>query len=134
MPVMLDSCVYLDIFTRDPNWFDWSRHELARAADAGRIVLNPVIYAEISVRFQRIEELRALLSEDVFEYQQIPQEAAFLAAKCFMEYRKRGGRKSSPLPDFFIGAHAAVAQLPLVTRDKNRFHKYFPKLEIICPK
>jgi len=133
MAVMVDSCVFLDIFTHDHHWFDWSAKVLADAADAGTIVLNPVIYAEISIRFTRIEELEALLPPDIFEVRPIPREAAFLAGKCFLNYRRRGGRKSLPLPDFFIGAHAAVEQLSLITRDAHRFQEYFPGLRLISP-
>lgn len=133
MSVMMDSCVFLDIFSRDACWYDWSSQALAAAADKGKIVLNPVIYGEISVRFEKIETLDALLPPDVFEYQPLPREAAFLAGKCFMKYRHRGGQKSAPLPDFFIGAHAAVAGLPLITRDPQRFRDYFPGLNLICP-
>jgi predicted nucleic acid-binding protein len=133
MAVMVDSCVFLDIFTRDARWFDWSSHALADAANEGVIVINPVIYAEISIRFKRIEELETLLPSDVFEYRAIPREAAFLAGKCFLEYRKRGGQKTLPLPDFFIGAHAIIQELDLVTRDTKRFREYFPGLKLICP-
>lgn len=133
MPAMADSCVYLDIFTRDPVWHEWSATALADAANRGTIVMNPVIYAEISIRFGRIEELDALLSPEIFEYHPIPREAAFLAGKCFLQYRRRGGRKTLPLPDFFIGAHAAVAGLELITRDPGRFQKCFPGLTLICP-
>jgi len=131
--VMVDSCVYLDIFTRDAQWCYWSSDVLARYANVGNVIINPVIYAEISIRFDKIEELQALLSKDIFEYYAIPREAAFLAGKCFLKYRKRGGKKTTPLPDFFIGAHAAILNIPLVTRDTNRFREYFPKLEIVCP-
>ena len=133
MSVVVDSCVYLDIFTRDPRWFEWSSAALTQAANTGSIVMNPVIHAEISIRFDRIEELEALLPSGIFAYQAIPREAAFLAGKCFLEYRRRGGRRASPLPDFFIGAHAAVASVPLVTRDPARFRAYFPGLPLICP-
>ena len=133
MPVMVDSCVFLDVFTRDPRWYDWSSANLAQIADENRIVLNPIIYGEISIRFDRIETLESLLPSEVFEYCPIPREAAFLAGKCFLRYRRRGGRRSLPLPDFFIGAHAAVSQLPLVTRDAKRFRDYFPRLKLICP-
>ena len=133
MPLMIDSCVLLDIFTQDPRWFEWSSNALARAADAGTIIVNPVIYAEISIRFDRIEELEGMLPPDVFEYHPIPREAAFLAGKCFMKYRRRGGLRILPLPDFLIGAHAAVACLPLLTRDPKRFRSYFPGLELLCP-
>lgn len=131
--VMIDSCVYLDVFSRDLRWFEWSSAALASAADSGSIILNSIIYSEISIRFDRIEELEALLPPDVFEFQPIPREAAFLAGKCFLKYRHRGGRKSLPLPDFFIGAHAAVAGIPLVTRDVERFRDYFPGLRLVCP-
>ena len=133
MSAMVDSCVFLDIFTRDPRWFEWSSKALADAADAGSVILNPVIYAEISIRFDRIEDLEALLPSEVFEYRPIPREAAFLAGKCFLEYRRHGGRNSLPLPDFFIGAHAAIEHLPLVTRDSKRFRTYFPGLHLLCP-
>ena len=133
MSAMVDSCVFLDIFTQDPRWFEWSSRALADAADAGSVILNPVIYAEISIRFERIEDLEALLPPNVFEYRPIPREAAFLAGKCFLGYRRRGGRKSLPLPDFFIGAHAAVEHLPLVTRDTKRFRTHFPGLQLVCP-
>ncbi len=133
MSVMVDSCVFLDLFTRDPKWFDWSSRAVVQAANEGTIILNPVIYAEISIRFERIEDLERLLPADVFEYRPIPREAAFLAGKCFLEYRRRGGGKSLPLPDFFIGAHAAVAKLDLVTRDTKRFGDYFPSVKLICP-
>jgi predicted nucleic acid-binding protein len=133
MSVMVDSCVFLDIFTKDPTWFSWSSGALTAAADRGTIVMNPVIYAEISVRFKGIEELEDMLPSDVFEYRPIPREAAFLAGKNFLKYRRRGGQKSVPLPDFFIGAHAAVSDLDLVTRDAQRFRQYFPSVHLICP-
>lgn len=133
MPVMVDSCVFLDVFSQDARWFGWSSNALAEAADAGTIVLNPVIYSEISMRFDRIEDLEMLLPSSIFEYEPIPREAAFLAGKCFLEYRRRGGRRSLPLPDFFIGAHAAVDRLVLVTRDVARFREYFPGLQLVHP-
>ena len=133
MPVMVDSCVLLDVFTRDPRWYDWSSTSLAKIAEEDSIVLNPIIYGEISIRFDRIEALESLLPSEVFEYRPIPREAAFLAGKCFLQYRQRGGRRTLPLPDFFIGAHAAVSQLPLATRDTRRFRDYFPRLKLICP-
>jgi hypothetical protein len=133
MPVIVDSCVLLDIFTEDPKWFKWSSDALSACADRGVLVINAVVYAEVSVRFQRIEELESLLPPDVFEYRAIPREAAFLAAKCFLRYRRRGGGKALPLPDFLIGAHASVEVLPLVTRDVDRFRSYFPTLDLISP-
>ncbi len=133
MAVMVDSCVLLDIFSHDDAWYEWSSNAVARAADRGSIVLNPIIYSEISVRFRRIEDLETLLSPDIFEYRPIPREAAFLAGKCFLHYRQRGGKKTSPLPDFLIGAHAVIEDIPLITRAPKRFRQYYPGLQIICP-
>ncbi len=133
MAVLIDSCVLLDVFTEDPHWFEWSAGILAEQADRGMLVINPIIYAEVSVRFQKIEELESILTADVFEYRPIPREAAFLAGKCFLRYRRYGGAKTLPLPDFLIGAHAAVEQLPVVTRDCQRFRKYFPSVSLINP-
>lgn len=133
MAVMVDSCVFLDVFSQDARWFEWSSNALAEAADAGSIVLNPVIYSEISIRFERIEDLDMLLPSAMFEYHPIPREAAFLAGKCFVEYRRRGGKRALPLPDFFIGAHASVEGLSVVTRDAKRFADYFPRLQLIDP-
>lgn len=133
MAIMADSCVLLDILSQDASWYAWSANTLAHAADRGSIVLNPVIYSEISVRFRRIEDLETLLSPDIFEYRPIPREAAFLAGKCFLHYRQRGGEKTSPLPDFLIGAHAVIEDIPLITRDPKRFRQYYPGLQIICP-
>ena len=133
MTVMLDSCVYLDIFTRDKRWFAWSAKALSNAANRGNIVINPIIYAEISIRFERIEELEQVLPPDVFDYRPIPREAAFLAGKIFLQYRARSGAKPLPLPDFFIGAHAAIENLTLITRDVKRFKTYFPSLNILSP-
>ncbi len=133
MSIMVDSCVYLDIFTRDPHWFEWSFAAMEEAVAAGPIVLNPIIYAEIPIRFDRIEHLDSLLPEDTFKYQEAPLEAAFLAGKCFVEYRRQGGQRTVPLPDFFIGAHASVSGIPLVTRDTTRFRHYFPRLRLVAP-
>lgn len=133
MAVFVDSCVLLDLFTEDPIWFDWSAKALERAAEDGPLVINPVVYAEISVRFGRIEELEATLADGGFSLRPIPREAAFLAGKVFPRYRRAGGRKSVPLPDFLIGAHAAVERLPLLTRDERRFRTNFPALTLISP-
>ena len=131
--VMVDSSVLLDIFTEDSTWFDWSANALAEAAGGQALIINPVIYAEISVRFDRIEELEAALAQAGIERRPVPYEAAFLAAKCFVQYRKRGGGRASPLPDFFIGAHAAVEGLALLTRDVERVRTYFPNVTLITP-
>lgn len=131
--VMIDTCVLLDVVTEDAAWFAWSSEALRQAADDAMVVLNPVIYSELSVGFERIEDLESLFSPEVFEYRPIPREAAFLAGKSFLAYRRRGGGKTIPLPDFFIGARASVESLPLVTRDMNRFRTCFPRLALICP-
>lgn len=130
---MVDTCVLLDVVTEDPKWSRWSAGMLQQVADAGLLVINPVIYSELSVGFERIEDIEHLFGPEIFEYRAIPREAAFLAGRCFLEYRRRGGTKAIPLPDFFIGAHASVESLPLVTRDESRFRTYFPQLKLICP-
>lgn len=131
--VLVDSCVLLDILTEDPKWFSWSAKQLAEAANHGVLVINPVIFSEVSITFETIEAMDELFSPDSFEYRPISKEMAFLAGKCFVDYRKRRGAKSNPLPDFFIGAHAAIEQLPLITRDAKRFGTYFPTVELITP-
>jgi predicted nucleic acid-binding protein len=133
MDAMVDSCILLDVFSEDPAWFEWSSSALAAQAEQGRLVLNPIIYAEVSVRFQTIEELESLLTPDVFDYRPIPREAAFLAGKCFLRYRRRGGDKATILPDFLIGAQAAVEHLPLITRDPRRFREYYPTVRLVSP-
>jgi len=133
MPVLVDSNVILDIFTEDPKWFDWSSRKLAEYAEKDTLIINPIIYAEVSIRFERIEELEEALPPEVFVREELPWEAAFLAGKCFLLYRKRRGKKTSPLPDFYIGAHAAVRDYALLTRDAKRYRAYFPKLKLIAP-
>jgi predicted nucleic acid-binding protein len=130
---MVDSNVLLDVMTEDVRWFAWSSEVLAEAADTGRLVINPIIYAEVSVRYRRIEDVDAALPRASLEREAIPFEAAYLAGKSFLTYRRRGGTRSSTLPDFFIGAHAAIAGYQLITRDAARFRTYFPRLEIIAP-
>jgi hypothetical protein len=131
--VLIDANVLLDVMTEDPHWLAWSADAIERAADHYRLVINPVIYAEVSVRYSRIEELDAALPRTLVDREAIPYEAAFLAGKSFLAYRRRGGLKQSPLPDFFIGAHAAVAGYWLMTRDASRYRTYFPKLSLIAP-
>ena len=131
--VLVDSNVLLDVMSEDEVWFDWSSGILARQADANVICINPVIYAEVSIRFARIEELEKALPADLLERQPMPYEAAFLAGKCFLDYRRRGGKRESTLPDFFIGAHASVSRMALITRDASRYRTYFPKLHVIAP-
>ena len=133
MDILVDSNVILDIATEDENWFQWSSETLADYAETHILVINPIIYAEVSIGFDRIEDLDMVLPISFFRRDSIPWEAGFLAGKCFMAYRRRGGEKSSTLPDFFIGAHAAVAQIPLLTRDVSRYRTSFPKLKLIAP-
>jgi predicted nucleic acid-binding protein len=130
--VLVDSSVLLDIFTQDEEWLDWSASMLEHAGAAGRLVINPIVYAEVSVRMDSMEALDDDL-EDFVIRRPLPWEAAFLAGKCFERYRRAGGARIAPLPDFFIGAHAAVEDLTLLTRDKRRFRDYFPKLRILAP-
>jgi len=131
--VMVDSNVLLDLATEDALWYAWSAAAVESAADRFPLVINAIIYAEVSAAYFRIEDLDARLPESVFRREPIPFEAAFLAGKSFLIYRRRGGAKRSPLPDFFIGAHAAVAGYQLLTRDTARYRKYFPKLQLITP-
>ena len=131
--VLVDSNVLLDLMTEDEQWYSWSAGAIDRAADRCRLVINPVIYAEVSIRFSRIEDLDAALPRTMFDREEVPYEAAFLAGKSFLAYRRRGGTKGSTLPDFFIGAHAAVAGYRLMTRDASRYRTSFPKLALIAP-
>jgi hypothetical protein len=132
-PVLVDSNVLLDIATADPVWSAWSSEMLERTADEAVLIINPLVYAEVSVGFPTIEALDAALPVDVYRREELPYEAAFLAGKCFLRYRGGGGTRRSPLPDFYIGAHAAVAGYRLLTRDATRYRTYFPRLEIIAP-
>jgi len=131
--MMVDSSVLLDVLTEDPAWFEWSSRTLEETAENHILVINPIIYAEVSIGFDRIEDLDAALPEGMIERRPIPLTAAFLAGKCFLKYRQRGGQKQSTLPDFFIGAHAAVEKMGLVTRDAARYRTYFPRLKLISP-
>ncbi|MBI2799422.1 MAG: type II toxin-antitoxin system VapC family toxin [Gammaproteobacteria bacterium] len=133
MPILVDSNVLLDVLTEDPQWCEWSMETLASQADRDVLAINPIIYAEVSVGFERIEELEAALPALSFHRLPLPWEAAFLAGKCFVSYRKRGGSRSSPLPDFYIGAHASVSRMTLLTRDATRYRTYFPKLKLVTP-
>ncbi len=131
--VLVDSNVLLDVATNDAVWGARSAGALARHAERSVLVINPLVYAEVSVGFARIEELEAALPHDLFRREPLPYEAAFLAGKAFLAYRQRGGERKSPLPDFYIGAHAAVAGYTLLTRDVLRFRSYFPRLTVLAP-
>jgi predicted nucleic acid-binding protein len=130
---MVDSCVLLDVITGDELWADWSAGQIAAAVDAGRVVINPLIYAQVSVGYQTVEELDELLPASDYEREPLPYTAGFAAGKAFVRYRRGGGDKRSPMPDFYIGAHAAVAGYRLLTRDVGRYRTYFPTIDIIAP-
>lgn len=131
-PVLVDANVLLDIATSDPRWFAWSAGALEECG-ASILVINPIIYAEVSVGYRTIEELEEVFPAELFSREGLPYEAAFLAGKAYLAYRKRGGKRRSPLPDFLIGAHAAVAGHRLLTRDATRYRTYFPTVELIAP-
>jgi len=133
MEILVDSSVILDIVTEDEKWFAWSADTLADYARSNILVVNPIIYAEVSIGFEKIEELDAALPSTYFRRLPLPWEAAFLAGKRFLDYRLKGGQKRSPLPDFYIGAHAEVSGMKLLTRDAARYRTYFPALKIITP-
>lgn len=130
---LIDSNVLLDVLTDDPAWSERSGLAIARAADSGLVAINPIVYAEVSAGFERIEDLDHSLPPDTFERLPLPWAAGFLAGRCFVRYRRRGGERRSPLPDFYIGAHAAIEGLSLLTRDVRRYRSYFPQLEVVTP-
>lgn len=130
---LVDTNVLLDVFTEDPEWLEWSSEQLAAAADVGVLAINPVVYAEVSTYFGSIEELDEALPPADYRRDPLPHAAGFLVGKAYLRYRKAGGSKARPLPDFYIGAHAAVAGYHLLTRDASRFRTYFPKLALIAP-
>ena len=143
MATLVDSNVILDVVSDDEEWGDWSASMLSQAAQTGRLVINPLIYAEVSCGYERIEDLDDALPADYFVREPLPWAAAFLAARAFLKYRRRGGVRSAPLPDFYlgagalavaaIGAHAALTGYTLLTRDARRYTTYFPKLRIVAP-
>lgn len=132
-PTLVDTNVLLDIATCDSKWLDWSAAALEKAANEAPLVINALIYAEFSIAFSTIEDLEEALPAALYRREPLPYEAAFLAGKAFFAYRRRGGRKSAPLPDFYIGAHAAVGGFRLLTRDPGRYRTYFPTVELIAP-
>jgi len=133
MSTLVDSNVLLDLLDEDDEWMDWSSSMLSQAGARGSLVINPLILTETSVTFDTIEELEEALPASFFVREPLPWQAAFLAGKAFATYRRRGGAARSPLPDFYIGAHAAIAGHTLLTRDPKRYRSYFPKLRIIAP-
>lgn len=131
--ILLDTCVITDLAQPDSDWFEWSVTTLEKLDGENAFIINPIIYAECSVGFSSIEEVEAMLGSLELDVESIPREALFLAGKSFLTYKKRKGQKFNVLPDFFIGAHAAVSQYKLMTRDKGRFSTYFPSVELIIP-
>ena len=132
--ILVDSNVILDIFLDDPNWAEWSESKLEKFSSTSNLFINPVVYSEVSIGFERIEDLESALNCGGFQMLEIPKEALFLAGKAFLEYRKKKGVKRSPLPDFYIGAQAAVLKMDLITRNESRYRTYFPTVNLICPK
>ena len=131
--ILVDTNVLLDVVTDDPRWADWSQHQLRAAALSDRLAINAVIYAEVSIYYEQIGDLDALLETAGIAVAEIPRPALFLAGKVFRAYRKARGTKTGVLPDFFIGAHAAVAKVPLLTRDPRRYRNYYPTAKLIAP-
>jgi len=131
--VLVDANVLLDVLTDDPHWYAWSAARLDACAAKAELCLNAIIYAEVSVGFERIEELDDALPPDTFTRLPLPWEAGFLAGKAFLHYRRAQGSRTSPLPDFYIGAHAAIEGMALLTRDPKRYRTDYPTLELICP-
>jgi hypothetical protein len=130
---LVDSNVLLDVLTEDPEWLEWSARALERQAEQSVLVINPLIYAEVSIRFRKIEDLDDALPPSTFRRDPLPWQAGFLAGKCFVRYRRAGGATRSPLPDFYIGAHAAISRMTLLTREGSRYRSYFPTLEVVSP-
>ena len=131
--VLVDSSVLLDVLTEDAKWCGWSSEALETQAESSVLAINPIIYAEVSIRFRRIEDVEEAFPPDLFQRAHLPWEAAFLAGKCFVRYRRKGGVRRSPLPDFYIRAHAAVNGWKLLTRDADHYRTYFPRLALVAP-
>jgi predicted nucleic acid-binding protein len=131
--ILVDSNVIIDVLTKDRSWQAWSEAALSDAVDRDEVAINPIIYAEVAAGFGTMDDLDRRLGADVFRRLALPYEAGFVASRAFVEYRRRGGARTSPLPDFYIGAHAAVSGLWLLTRDARRYAGYFPKVRLISP-
>ena len=131
--LLVDTNVLVDVLQNDPQWADWSIAQLRAQAQLHQLVINPVIYAELSLSFSTFEALDRVVATMELAMHEVPRPALFLAGKAYLQYRRRGGGKAQVLPDFFIGAHAAVEGWPLLTRDASRFRTYFPSLEVIAP-
>lgn len=131
--ILVDTNVLLDVVTDDPTWADWSIAQLEAASLVGALWINDIVYAELAVRYDRIEDVDRFLDQAGLELAAVPREALFLASKIFTRYRKAGGTRTGVFPDLFIGAHAAVTGYPLLTRDVGRYRTYFPTLTLIAP-
>ena len=131
--VFIDSCVLLDLFTDDPDWANWSENILDNYSQTNTLYINSIVYTEVSIGFNKIEELEKAIEQLSIKVLAMPREALFLAGKAFLKYRKNKGSKNAPLPDFFIGAHAAVSSFDLITRDIKKFRTYFPQVKLIHP-
>jgi predicted nucleic acid-binding protein len=131
--IFVDTNILLDVVTDDPLWADWSQRQLDAAALRDRLAINPVVYAEFSSRFSRVEDIDAMLASVDIAVAVMPRSALFVAGQAFASYRHRGGPRASLLPDFLIGAHAATLAAPLITRDVQRYRSYFPSIELIAP-
>jgi predicted nucleic acid-binding protein len=133
MYTLVDTNILLDVITEDPKWADWSSEALTRLGDETTLAINPIIYAEVSIHLRTIEEMDDVVPDRHFRRLDLPYEAAFLAGKAFLAYRRRGGLKTMPLADFYIGAHAAVSEMQLLTRDARRYRTYFPTVSVLAP-
>lgn len=131
--IFIDSCVLLDLFTDDPNWAEWSESVLEKYSQTNTLYINSIVYTEISIGFKKIEEVETAITELDIKVLEMPREALFLTGKVFLQYRKNHGTKTSPLPDFFIGAHTAVSKFDLITRDTSKYKTYFPQVKLIHP-
>jgi predicted nucleic acid-binding protein len=131
--VLVDTNVLIDVLQEDPRWVTWSQSQLDAASMTDSLAINPIIHSELSMAFAKIEDLDAVIADAQVRIAQIPNEALFLAGKAFLNYRRSLGTKQSTLPDFYIGAHAAVMQWPILTRDARRYRTYYPTVQLITP-
>ncbi len=131
--IFVDSCVLLDLFTDDENWADWSQSALEKYSQTNTLYINSIVYTEISITFNKVEEVESAIEELGIKVLEMPREALFLTGKVFLKYRKNQGKNNSPLPDFFIGAHASVSRFGLITRDLAKYKTYFPQIKLIHP-
>ena len=132
--MLVDTNILIDVLNNEPRWADWSIHQLRVQSKIHVLSINPIIYSELSCAFSKIEDLDGVVQVMGLKYVQMPKPALFLAAKAFQAYRKKGGTKHNILGDFFVGAHAAVSRLPVLTRDTQRYKTYFPSVQLVSPK